>query len=362
MKSVLSFGLDSSALEESSALSGRLKDLGKITSRYDLIVPSKEDKGISLAENVHVFGVQKKGKISTLFNLYKKGRVLLEQNKYSMITVQDIYYVAWVAYCLAHSFNLPLQIQIHGFEKYGGLRKLLARHLVKKAQNVRTVSERLKKEIVKKFGIPEDKIIVVPIYAEQKPFVTDVVLQTGKQEGEFIFLLVARLVPVKNIELALQAIAEVVKDFPNARLWIVGDGDERQRLVSRSAEFGLEKTVEFKGYQKDMQPFYNNADVLLITSDSEGWGMVAVEAARYALPVIMTDVGLAGEFILHNHNGLVVPVGDIAALVYAMKNIIDEPELRKTLGQNNKAALQQLPDRAKTLELYMQSFEATTFR
>jgi len=100
---------------------------------------------------------------------------------------------------------------------------------------------------------------------------------------------------------------KVVEKYSQAELWIVGDGKQRQAL-KHEVETRLIASVKFQGWQDDLDKFYNQADAFLLTSNSEGWGMVVVEAASFGLPIIMTDVGLAGEVIKDGESGIVIPV------------------------------------------------------
>jgi glycosyltransferase involved in cell wall biosynthesis len=105
--------------------------------------------------------------------------------------------------------------------------------------------------------------------------------------------------------------------------------------------------------REKLDDLYSRADCFLLTSNSEGWGLVAVEAAAHALPIIMTDVGLAGEVIKNEESGLIIPVGDKDKLVAAMERIINDAGLRQRLGQGALAAVKKLPSREDVLQMYL---------
>ncbi len=127
-------------------------------------------------------------------------------------------------------------------------------------------------------------------------------------------------------------------------------------------ELGLEKHVTFTGTVSDPTPFFHEADAFLLTSLSEGYGMAPIEAACFGLPVIMTDVGCANEVILDQINGFVIPVGDELALVKAMKRLIEEPETRERIQEENKKLFEKLPTLQKTLRRYRESWNAVEKR
>ncbi len=95
----------------------------------------------------------------------------------------------------------------------------------------------------------------------------------------------------------------------------------------------------------------------MLTSNYEGWGLAAVEAASYGLPIIMTNVGCAGELIKDGVSGLVVPVGDQKKLTEAMGQLIVDKELREALGQNAAKSVRNLLNKEENLALYKKSFE-----
>ena len=149
--------------------------------------------------------------------------------------------------------------------------------------------------------------------------------------------------PVKNVALQICAFARLVKEYPQIRLRIVGEGPMRRNLQLTTNNLQLKDRVAFEGRQDNLSPYYKNADAFLLTSDFEGWGLAVTEAAAYGLPIIMTDVGLAGEFIGDGENGLVIPVGDEVALVAAMRRVMTDASLRARLGSAASASFLALP-------------------
>jgi len=290
-----------------------------------------------------------------LINVYRAAKKLLRRGEFDIITVQDQYYLALVGWLLAKKFKIGLELQIHGFEKYSGLRKIIADFAIPRANTIRCVSQRLKQKLINEFGVMEEIIAVVPIYIE--PRITNKESKIKQENDKFVFLTVGRLVPVKNIDLQIRAMAEVAKKYPNVELIIVGDGPERKKLELKIKNLKLQNYVKLLGWQNDTDKFYSQADAFLLTSDYEGWGMVIIEAASYGLPVIMTDVGCAGELIENEKSGLVVPVNNQVKLEEAMIRIIKDDSLRKKLAEGALSAIKKLPGKEETLALYKQSWE-----
>ncbi|PLX25326.1 hypothetical protein C0580_02765 [Candidatus Parcubacteria bacterium] len=285
--------------------------------------------------------------------MYSFGKKLLKQESFDLVSSQDQYFVGFVACHLARKFKLGLEIQIHGFEKFYGLRKKISQRILPKADSVRVVSERLKDKLIKDFKVKESKITVVPIFVDTSHGLR----KKDRGDKNFIFLSIGRLVEVKNFSLQLQAMKKVVQKFPQARLFILGKGPLEEQLKQEVKDLALEDFVEFKGWVDDINSYYQDADAFVLSSDSEGWGMVVVQAASFGLPIVMTDVGCAGEVIKDKESGLVVPVGDSKALTASMLKIIKDKDLRERLVQGAKEVLDDLPDKDKTFYLYKQSWQ-----
>ena len=357
---ILNLSLDGSILDKNSKVSQRIIEYGKLVDGYIIVVPDKAYKEVRLAEKVFVYGSGGGNKILKLLNIYRVAKKLLKRGKFDIITVQDQYYLALIGWFLARKFKIGLELQIHGFEKYSGLRKKIAKFVIPKANAIRCVSQRLKKQLVKEFGVEEEKITVAPIHVNLKSKILNLKNKENKEHGlnsKFIFLTVSRLAPVKNISLQIRAMAELIKKYPNTELWIVGDGAEKSNLKSKISKLKLENNVKLLGWQNNPDEFYSQADAFLLTSNYEGWGMVAVEATIFGLPIIMTDVGCAGELIENEKSGLVVPVKNQTKLQEAMIRLISDDNLRNKLAEGAFLAIKNLPSKEETMALYKQSWE-----
>jgi len=146
------------------------------------------------------------------------------------------------------------------------------------------------------------------------------------------------LAPEKNVPALIKALAIVVKKYPNTVLMIVGDGPERKKLEKLVAKLELENNVVFIGAVKPdkVVNYYGLCDTLVLPSNFEGWGRVVVEACACGKPVIMTDVGCAGEVIINGKSGLVVPVGNVEALAEKLIYLINNVSIAKKMGKTGK--------------------------
>ena len=353
---ILNLSLDKSILDKNSKLAKRVVEYADLIDGVAFIAPDKDHKEVKLSEKVFAYGSGGSNKIYQLINVYKVAKKLLRRENFEIITVQDQYYLALIGLFLARKFKVGLELQIHGFEKYSGLRKKIAKFVIPRAGAIRCVSQRLKKQLMNEFGADEKKITVVPVYVNIKNAGLET-LKPKQSSDKFIFLTVGRLAPVKNISLQIRAMAEVVKKYPNVELWIAGDGAERKKLENEAIKLGIKDRVKFLGWQNNPGEFYSQADAFLLTSNYEGWGMAVVESASYGLPIVMTDVGCAGELIENEKSGLVIPVNDQAKLEEAMIRLINDDNLRKNLVEGACLAVKNLPSKEETMTLYKESWE-----
>ena len=350
---ILNLSIDRAVFNQDSVVSKRIVAYSELVKLYTVVVPSTKNQEISLPNKVRIYGVGGSSKIFQFFNIYKFVSGLLRNNQYDLITVQDQYYLAGLGLLLARKYKIGLEIQVHGIEKYGGLRKIVAHYILPRADTVRTVSSRLKKYLLDT-GVNESRITVVPVYAGEIKITND---KEYKLKNPAVILTICRLVPIKNIELQLKSLADLKKENLAVELWIVGSGPEEKRLKELSHELYLEPYVKFWGWQKDIENFYNQADLFLLTSYAEGWPLVIVEAAQYGLPIIMTDVGSAGELIVNNESGLVIPVNDQRALIQSIKTLLADQNLRKKLGETAQQKASKQLTWQQILDLYKNSWD-----
>jgi glycosyltransferase involved in cell wall biosynthesis len=204
------------------------------------------------------------------------------------------------------------------------IRVHIARFIIPRANAIRVVSERIKESLLT-IDCLLAPVSVLPILVEKQTaeeIAPEKDLRKKYPQFDFRALIISRLAPEKNIGSAISAMAEIAKNNPKAGLIIVGDGPEGAYLKKLVVRLGLQKNIIFEGWQDDLFSYYKTADVFILPSLYEGYGMAAAEAALARCPVIMTDVGCAGDAIKDGQNGLIVPVGDTGALARAIQKVV----------------------------------------
>jgi glycosyltransferase involved in cell wall biosynthesis len=140
---------------------------------------------------------------------------------------------------------------------------------------------------------------------------------------------------VKGLHLLIWAMAALVKEGRHIRLRFAGDGPERVALRQDVENRGLSDHVSFEGNvnQDKLLDLYRESDALVLSSFAEGLPVVLMEAMAMEIPCVATWVNGIPEIVTHETDGLLVPPGDPEALARAVARLMDNAELRLTLGQ-----------------------------
>ena len=166
----------------------------------------------------------------------------------------------------------------------------------------------------------------------------------SRPAGTLRILFVGRLVERKGVAHLVEAVRLLPADL-NARLSIIGDGPERESLVSQVARHGLQDRVTLAGRVSEsaLRAAYAESDVVVLPSildargDTEGLGVVLLEAMSYGVPVIGSDIGGITDIITDGEAGVLVPPGDPSLLATALTRLARDPALAARLGAAGEA-------------------------
>jgi glycosyltransferase involved in cell wall biosynthesis len=141
---------------------------------------------------------------------------------------------------------------------------------------------------------------------------------------EFLVGSVGRLDHIKNYPLLLQTFAELITEYPKAKLMLVGEGPEREHLQNLAEELAIVEKVIFTGYRQDATDLLQAFDLFVLCSFSEGTSMALLEAMATGLPSVVTDVGGNSDLITSGESGWVVNSDDKHSLLIASKEAIGD--------------------------------------
>jgi glycosyltransferase involved in cell wall biosynthesis len=157
-------------------------------------------------------------------------------------------------------------------------------------------------------------------------------------EGKRVALVVSRLVPIKNVKLAVEAFAVAAADRPDAVLVVVGDGPQRDALDAEVRALGVSGRVIFAGRiaHEEVPSWYRSADMFVLSSEFDNSPNVVLEAMASGVPVVATDVGGMRQYVRHGINGELVAPGDRDALGRAIARYLDDRDLCARVGRQNR--------------------------
>lgn len=139
-------------------------------------------------------------------------------------------------------------------------------------------------------------------------------------------VIVGRLVGFKGHRFAIQILPELLKKFPELKLVIVGEGEQRESLQELVRGLQVEDAVDFVGYQTNVFEWMNQSDVVLLPSVSEGFGIVILEAFNSRTPLIAFDVPAPNEIVEEGKTGLLVKPYDLEELAEKISDLLNHPE------------------------------------
>ncbi len=296
---VLVLSTDSTVFKEGSAVARRFRLQAGAVERLDIIVPHGPGALVAIAGNASArgFGL---GKAAGFFRTLLAGVRIAQPD---VVSVQDPFLIGLLGVLIAGLRKSKLNVQIHTdiFDPHfaehsfaNRLKLLLARYVLACADSVRVVHVHIKTRLVE-MGIHAE-ITVLPVFVDLEHIARVPPINRNQKYPQFkrLIISVARLEAEKGVDDTLRVMKEILKQEPEAGLIVLGNGSQKEALVSLAQEFGIASQVVFEGHQNPF-PYYQAADLMLVTSHYEGYGMSIIEALASGCPTVSLDVGIAGE-------------------------------------------------------------------
>ncbi len=218
-------------------------------------------------------------------------------------------------------------ITYHGFNEWkSGLLSLITYLglpvLSASADMTVAVSDGLRERLVARWGAQPARTMTIlnPVFF---PHSARVPSQAELRARPDTILAVGRFVPEKDFETLIRAFARV--DRPSAKLVILGKGPDEAKLVAEIKRLGLTDRVSLPGYSREPWAHYANAKCFALSSNSEPFGNVVVEAMAHGLPVVSTACYGPQEILQHGQHGRIVAVGSDLQLAQALEAALDDP-------------------------------------
>jgi len=192
------------------------------------------------------------------------------------------------------------------------------------------VSDEMKGVLIRQHGFREDRLRVIRNGAAFPPPTTS---RVNANRQYFHIGTVARLVPVKGLDLFLDVAAAVRREAPLVRFSLLGDGPLRDELAGKAARLNLHECVEFVAPRPDPIPYYRTLDLYLNTSLHEGIPLSLIEAMACGMPVVSSAVGGIPEIVTDGEDGYLVEGREAGRFAERCLSLMRDDHLRKTMGE-----------------------------
>jgi len=275
--------------------------------------------------------LQKKLYISRYLRMYRL--IKADYGEPDIIHCHVAYYAGVGAVGLHRKYHIPLVVTEHSSAHITGKipreKKAVVKKVYRDADKLVVVSPFLKKHILAAYAVPEKQIAVVPNMVDTTFFQPESQLSETmdkenlkKKRPVFRFFSLAALVENKGFDQLIRAFASLEKI--DVELCIGGDGPQRGALEKLCKDLGVCDRVQFLGLleRREVLEQMNLCDAFVLASHYETFGIVYIEALSCGKPVLATSCG-GPESIVHQQNGMLVPVGDTHELVKALERMVE---------------------------------------
>lgn len=226
--------------------------------------------------------------------------------------------------------------------------RIAGTYFLKRADAAVGVSTAVARQIKKKFKTTDSRTFTIQNGVDLEVFgnsdeKTVLRKKLGIADSEMIIGIVANFRKIKNHIFLLRAFNELVKEYRNVKLLLIGQGFENdpenseQEIQNYIKEKKLSKQILLLGYRTDIPNLLSIIDIFCLTSFKEGLPISLIEAMAAGLPVVGTDVEGIGDVIIPNRNGFLVQIGDVMGLKNVLQTLAENASLRQRFGQEAKS-------------------------
>ena len=242
---------------------------------------------------------------------------------------------------------VPIIIQTpHGHVFYGHFGPVTSQFYLLLERLAAAITDRLvalteqeRSDYVKYKVVPESKLTTIHSGVDVQRFQRPTDPKTFSENlpvippGRTVIGFVGWLLPIKGVDILLQAMTTVCQSAPQAILLLVGKGQLEAKMKSEVKRLNLTANVQFMGWRNDIEHILPQFDIFVLPSLNEGMGRVLVEAMAAARPIVASNTGGIPDLVKHQMNGLLVPPGDPRALAEALLQLIRHPDAARRMGQ-----------------------------
>jgi L-malate glycosyltransferase len=234
----------------------------------------------------------------------------------------------------------------------------LVKFSIEESDGVTAVSRFLKEKTLTNYDINKE-IEVIPNFVDTqflKPKENGCFRKNLAAKGEKIIVHTSNFRQVKRVPDTIRILEKIIKEVP-AKLVLVGDGPDRSECERLTRELNLYDQVKFLGKQDGLVEILNSADLFLIPSQSESFGLAALEAMACGIPVISSSVGGLPELIRHNETGFIAEIGDIDRMAKYSIDLLTNSKKYKLFSENARKRTVENFDKSIILPQYINHYK-----
>jgi L-malate glycosyltransferase len=234
----------------------------------------------------------------------------------------------------------------------------LVKFSIEESDGVTAVSRFLKEKTLTNYDINKE-IEVIPNFVDTKlfkPMQDNCIRKRLAAEGEKILIHTSNFRQVKRVPDVIKIFDIVQKEIPS-KLLLVGDGPERSDCERLARQLDLTDKIKFLGKQEGLVEILSCSDLFLIPSQSESFGLAALEAMACGLPVISSSVGGLPELVRHNETGFIAEIGDVERMAKYAIDLLTNDKKYKMFSGNSRERAVDVFDISKVIPMYEAHYE-----
>lgn len=273
------------------------------------------------------------------FEMAKEAIRIHRHTPFDLVHAHD-WLVAQAGILMKQAHGLPLVGTIHATEsgRNGGIYSPMQKYINQQewllsyeSYRVIVCSDYMRRQVKAQFGLPDDKVDILYNGIDGSKFEFDFEARSFRRrfamDHEKIVLFVGRMVIEKGAQILVEAMPEVLARAPEAKFVVVGKGGFLSELKARAQATGVGSKALFTGYVDDdtLVRLYRVADVDVIPSLYEPFGIVALEGMAARVPVVVSDTGGLPEIVQHSRSGITTFAGDASSVAWGILEVIENP-------------------------------------
>lgn len=329
---------------------------GKRTHVVTAAVPGDRDYDRTHPNTIHRLRLRhwrwiRPASLGIYLKFFSKGLGLALRHDFEAVHAGRVLPEGWVGWFIARLIRRPLVIYAHGEEitVWRKLpRRLKAMRFAYRRADIVIANSDFTRDQLLDLGVAPERITIIHPGVDLERFhpgheTADLHEHIGLNPNQKLILSIGRLSRRKGFDQVMAALPELLKMDIDVHYAIIGIGEDEHRLKALAQDLGVSDRVHLLGHvePKDLPRWYCAADLFAmpnreIDGDTEGFGMVFVEAAACGIPTVAGLAGGTGAAVLDGVTGFRVDGTDLEQVTRALARLLDDPELARTLGENGR--------------------------